>query len=66
MSEPKLVHAETREEWRAWLEKHHATETEAWLVFPKKHTGRPRVSYERQERLDVARGSGQRDRKSVV
>lgn len=46
MSEPKLVHAETREEWRAWLEKHRATETEAWLVFPKKHTGRPRVSYD--------------------
>lgn len=46
MSEPKLVHAETREEWRAWLEKHHATETEIWLVFPKKHTGKPRVSYD--------------------
>jgi len=46
MSEPKLVRAETREEWRAWLEKHHATETEIWLVFPKKHTGKPRVSYD--------------------
>jgi uncharacterized protein YdeI (YjbR/CyaY-like superfamily) len=46
MSELKLVRVETREEWRAWLEKHHASETEAWLVFPKKHTGRPRVAYD--------------------
>lgn len=46
MSKPKLVHVETREQWRAWLEKHHATETEVWLVYAKKHTGKPRVSYE--------------------
>lgn len=46
MSKPKLVHVETREAWRAWLEEHHATETEVWLVFAKKHTGKPRVSYD--------------------
>ena len=46
MSELKLVRVKTREEWRAWLEKHHATETEIWLVFPKKHTGKTRVPYD--------------------
>ncbi len=43
--EPKLLYVPTREEWRAWLQEHHETETEVWLVFPKKHTGDPRVPY---------------------
>jgi uncharacterized protein YdeI (YjbR/CyaY-like superfamily) len=42
----ELVHATTREEWRAWLARHHASATEIWLVFHKKHTGKPRVPYE--------------------
>jgi len=37
---------EQREDWRSWLERHHAEVTEVWLVFPKKHTGRATVSYE--------------------
>ena len=44
--EPKLFYAATREEWRAWLQEHHETETEVWLVYPKKHTGEPRVPYD--------------------
>ena len=32
-------------EWRAWLEKHYKTESEIWLVYYKKHTGKPRISY---------------------
>jgi len=43
---PKLLYVSTQEEWRAWLEKHHATETEVWLVYAKKHSGKPRVSYD--------------------
>lgn len=31
--------------WRAWLAKHHKTETEIWLVFYKKGSGKPRISY---------------------
>jgi uncharacterized protein YdeI (YjbR/CyaY-like superfamily) len=34
-----------REQWRNWLEKNHARETEVWLVFLKQHTGEPNVSY---------------------
>ena len=41
-----LLYVSTREEWRAWLEQHHATATEVWLVFYKKHTGKPRVPYD--------------------
>ena len=34
-----------REQWRNWLEKNHAKETEVWLVFLKQHTAKPNVSY---------------------
>lgn len=34
-----------RQAWRAWLERHHDTCTEVWLVFYKKHTGRTCVPY---------------------
>ena len=42
----ELVHAETVAEWRAWLERHHARETGAWLVSWKSSTARPRMTYE--------------------
>lgn len=41
----KTVHVTNRESWRAWLEKNHDRETEIWLVYDKKHTGRPRIPY---------------------
>ena len=34
-----------RDEWRVWLEKNHSTKSEVWLIFYKKHTGKPCVSY---------------------
>ena len=42
----RLVRAGSRERWRAWLERNHDRCSEAWLVFPKRHTGKPRVSYD--------------------
>jgi uncharacterized protein YdeI (YjbR/CyaY-like superfamily) len=39
------IGARTRKIWRAWLAKHHRTSTGVWLVFPKKATGLPTVSY---------------------
>ena len=41
-----LLYVRDRKEWRAWLEKHHASETKVWLVYYKKHTGRARISYD--------------------
>ncbi|HSE08103.1 MAG TPA: YdeI/OmpD-associated family protein [Nocardioidaceae bacterium] len=32
--------------WRAWLQKHHATEKELWLGFWKKHTNHAGLTYE--------------------
>jgi len=40
-----LLEVSKRSEWRAWLRRRYRTDKEIWLVFYKKHTGRPRVSY---------------------
>jgi uncharacterized protein YdeI (YjbR/CyaY-like superfamily) len=42
----KTLYVTSREEWRAWLTEHYQSETEVWLVYYKKHTGRPRISYD--------------------
>ena len=43
ISETLYVH--TREEWRKWLEKFFDKQKEVWLIFPKKSSGKPRISY---------------------
>lgn len=40
------------EHWHAWLARHHASESEIWLVFYKIQTGRAGVSY--SDALDEA------------
>jgi uncharacterized protein YdeI (YjbR/CyaY-like superfamily) len=40
-----LLEVSKRSEWRAWLRKNYKTAKAIWLVFHKKHTGRPRVAY---------------------
>jgi uncharacterized protein YdeI (YjbR/CyaY-like superfamily) len=42
----KTFVARTAEDWRAWLDAHHASESEVWLVFYKQHTGIAAVTYE--------------------
>jgi uncharacterized protein YdeI (YjbR/CyaY-like superfamily) len=37
--------APDRAAWRTWLTGHASTDTEIWLVYFKKHTGKPTVSY---------------------
>jgi uncharacterized protein YdeI (YjbR/CyaY-like superfamily) len=47
MSVPKnLLYVRDRTEWRAWLEEHHASEREVWLVYYKKHTEKKRIPYD--------------------
>ncbi len=45
MAPSPLLEVAERSEWRAWLRRNHKTAEEVWLVYPKKHTGRPRISY---------------------
>lgn len=35
----------SRKAWRQWLKKHHASSPGIWLVYAKKHTGIPSLSY---------------------
>jgi uncharacterized protein YdeI (YjbR/CyaY-like superfamily) len=42
----KTLYVTDRKEWRAWLAKHYQSEAEVWLIFYKKHVGRPRISYD--------------------
>jgi uncharacterized protein YdeI (YjbR/CyaY-like superfamily) len=41
----KTLSVRTLEEWRDWLSAHHASESEIWLVFHKKHAGVASLEY---------------------
>jgi uncharacterized protein YdeI (YjbR/CyaY-like superfamily) len=51
---PRLLDVSRRREWRAWLSRNHAAAKEVWLVFPKKHTGAPRLPY--NDAVEVSSG----------
>jgi uncharacterized protein YdeI (YjbR/CyaY-like superfamily) len=48
----KTLLAETLDRWRDWLDEHHASESEVWLVFYKQPTGVASIRYE--DALDEA------------
>ncbi len=41
----KILYAKNRQTWRRWLAKHHHSESEIWLIYYKKDSGKPRVEY---------------------
>ena len=49
MTEPipasKLLYLHERKKWRTWLRNNYKSRDEIWLVYAKKHTGEPRISY---------------------
>jgi uncharacterized protein YdeI (YjbR/CyaY-like superfamily) len=45
MADYPRVQPKSRNAWRAWLEKYHATSSGVWLVFAKKHSKLATVSY---------------------
>lgn len=47
MSAPEpLLYEKQRSRWRTWLRQNHAKASQVWLVFFKKHTGKPSLIYE--------------------
>jgi len=44
MSEPS-IYLPDRESWRSWLEKHCGSKARVWLIYYKKHTGKPSIPY---------------------
>jgi uncharacterized protein YdeI (YjbR/CyaY-like superfamily) len=41
----KTLYVTQRKAWRAWLKKNYKTEKEIWLVYPRKATGKTRITY---------------------
>ena len=41
----KTLLVRTLEQWRDWLTDHHASESEVWLIFHKRHTGVMSIDY---------------------
>src|SRR6266550_780763 len=39
------LYAKDRRQWRSWLARHHRTAPEIWLIYYKKHSGKPRIPY---------------------
>ena len=48
----KTFLAETADQWREWLDEHHDSKSEVWLVFHKLHTSVASIAYE--DALDEA------------
>jgi len=42
----RQLYVADREQWRDWLSKNHTTKAGVWLIFYKKETSRPTISYE--------------------
>jgi uncharacterized protein YdeI (YjbR/CyaY-like superfamily) len=42
----KTLYVADRREWRSWLSRNHRKEKEIWLVYYRKATGKPRISYD--------------------
>jgi len=48
----KTLRVRTVDHWRDWLDEHHASESDVWLVFYKRHTGVASIDY--KDALDEA------------
>lgn len=46
MEATKTLYVTHWKAWREWLEKNYNTEHEAWLIYYKKHTRKPIISYD--------------------
>ncbi|MBN2029343.1 YdeI/OmpD-associated family protein [bacterium] len=42
----KQIYIKTRTEWRNWLQHNHRNHAGIWLIFYKKHTGKPSLEYD--------------------
>jgi uncharacterized protein YdeI (YjbR/CyaY-like superfamily) len=41
----KTLLVRTLDQWREWLSEHHASASEVWLIFHKRHTGVASIAY---------------------
>jgi len=45
MKKGKTLYVTNRKDWRLWLKKNYNKEKEIWLVYYRKSSGKPRISY---------------------
>jgi len=45
VNEPESFCPASPADWRAWLQAHHATQQSVWLIYHKKHTGVPSLTW---------------------
>lgn len=45
MEVTNTLYVTNRDDWRNWLEEHYSEETEIWLVYYRKESGKPRLPY---------------------
>jgi uncharacterized protein YdeI (YjbR/CyaY-like superfamily) len=45
MDSIKTFYVTNRKDWRKWLEKHFDKESDVWLIYPKKSSGKKRIVY---------------------
>ncbi len=41
----ETLYVKNRKEWRDWLQNNFGSKKEIWLIYYKKHTGKPRIPY---------------------
>ena len=46
MKDNRTLYITKRKDWRKWLRKNHKAKQEIWLIYFKKHTGKPRIPYD--------------------
>jgi uncharacterized protein YdeI (YjbR/CyaY-like superfamily) len=46
VKQDKTLYVVNRDDWRAWLKRNHCSRKEVWLIYYKKHTGKPRIPYD--------------------
>lgn len=46
MKMTETLYVTDRDTWRTWLEKNHGTKKGVWLIYYKKHTGKPSIAYD--------------------
>jgi uncharacterized protein YdeI (YjbR/CyaY-like superfamily) len=42
---PNRLYVADRKAWRDWLQGNYTTAAEIWLIYPRKHSGKPRIPY---------------------
>ena len=42
----ETLYVTNRDDWRSWLEENHDSKGEIWLIYYKKHSGKPRIPYD--------------------